>query len=182
MAEKVKESFVKSFWNESTGYLNDCILCDGTVDTSLRPNQIYAAALGFSPLTKEQKTSVVGVVQRELLTPYGLRTLSPGDSRYIGRYEGGGFERDSAYHQGTVWPYLLGAFIEAYLRANNFSKDSKTKAMNYLEPLLKHMTEDACIGSISEIFDGDPPQQPRGCFAQAWSVAEVLRAYKMVIE
>ncbi len=180
MAEKVKESFVKSFWNESTGYLNDCILCDGTVDTSLRPNQIYAAALGFSPLTKEQKTSVVGVVQRELLTPYGLRTLSPGDSRYIGRYEGGGFERDSAYHQGTVWPYLLGAFIEAYLRANDFSRNSKTKAMNYLEPLLKHMTEDACIGSISEIFDGDLPQQPRGCFAQAWSVAEVLRAYKMI--
>lgn len=180
MADKVEESFVKLFWNENTGYLNDCILSDGTVDTSLRPNQIYAAALGFSPLTNGQKTSVVTVVQRELLTPFGLRTLSPSDSRYIGRYEGGGRERDRAYHQGTVWPFLLGAFIEAYLRTNDFSKDSKVNAMNYLKPLLKHMAEDACIGSISEIFDGDQPQQPRGCFAQAWSVAEVLRAYKMI--
>ena len=168
------------FWNEEKGYLNDCILPDGTIDTSLRPNQIYAVALADSPLSQGQKRCVVGTVERALRTPYGLRTLSPDDSRYIGRYEGDQMSRDRAYHQGTVWPHLIGPFIEAYLRTNDFSKESKRKAMRYLRPLLLHINESGCIGSISEIFDGDQPQEPKGCFAQAWALAEVLRAYTLI--
>ncbi len=182
LAGNVKESFVRLFWNEGLGYLNDCILPDGTVDSSLRPNQVWAVSLPFSPLDDGQKKCIVGVIERELLTAYGLRTLSSADRRFIGRYEGNGFQRNAAYHQGTVWPFLMGGFIEAYLKTNNFTKESKRKALRYLRPLLEHLNHDGCIGSISEIFDGDMPQRPRGCFAQAWSVAEVLRAYKMINE
>jgi len=180
LAQKVKQSFVRVFWNEEKGYLNDCIGPDGTVDDSLRPNQIYAVSLPFSPLADRQQKRVVEVVKNELLTPFGLRSLNKGDERFVGRYEGDQRQRDSAYHNGTAWPYLIGPFIEAYLRVNSFSKPSRRKAMRYLRPLLKHLTCDGCIQSISEIFDGDQPQRPRGCFAQAWSVAEVLRAYLLI--
>ena len=180
MAEKVMESFMKVFWNEEKGYLNDCVLPDGRVDSSCRPNQIYAVSLGWSPLTTGQQRKVVDVVQRELLTPFGLRTLNRSSANYIGRYEGGQMERDRAYHQGTVWPFLIGGFVEAYLRINDFSLESKKQARNFLEPLLNHFTETGCVGSISEIFDGDEPQRPRGCIAQAWSVGEVLRAYMLI--
>jgi predicted glycogen debranching enzyme len=179
-SQRVKQSFLEVFWNEQKGCLNDCVLPDGTADDSLRPNQIYAVSLPFSPLDDRQQKSVVDVVQAELLTPFGLRTLSRNDARFIGQYEGDQRQRDAAYHNGTAWPYLVGPFIEAYLRVNNYSKQSKRKAMRYLRPLLKHLAEDGCIGSISEIFDGDQPQRPRGCFAQAWSVAEVLRAYLLI--
>ena len=146
----------------------------------MRPNQIYAVSLPFSPLNRPQQESVVDVVQDKLLTPFGLRTLDKDDSRFVGQYTGGSQHRDAAYHNGTCWPYLIGPFIEAYLRVNDSSKQSKRKAMRYLRPLLKHLTSDGCIGNISEIFDGDEPQKPRGCFAQAWSVAEVLRAYQLI--
>jgi len=180
MTDKVEESFRRVFWNETTGYLNDCIFTDGTIDASLRPNQIFAVSLPFSPLTVEQQKSVVEIVQKELLTDYGLRTLNPSDSRYRGHYTGSFEQRDGAYHQGTVWPYLIGAFVESYLKVNNFSKTSKAKAAEFIAPLLGHLTADGCLGQISEIFDGDPPHTPRGCFAQAWSVAELLRAYLMI--
>ena len=180
LAEKVKQGFAQLFWNEEKGYLNDCVLPDGTVDDSLRPNQIYAVSLPFSPLQACRQKRVVEVVQTELLTPFGLRTLGKDDKRFAGQYTGGWRQRDAAYHNGTVWPYLIGPFIEAYLKVNNFSKQSKRKAMRYLRPLLRHIKKDGCIGSISEIFDADQPQRPRGCFAQAWSVAEVLRAYQMI--
>ena len=180
LAQKVKQSFVKVFWNDEKGYLNDCVGPDGAVDDSLRPNQIYAVSLRFSPLETWQQKSVVDMVQSRLLTPFGLRTLDKHDKRFIGQYNGDQRQRDAAYHNGTVWPYLTGAFIEAYLKVNNFSRQSKRKAMRYLRPLLKHLTKSGCIGSISEIFDGDEPQRPKGCFAQAWSVAEVLRAYQMI--
>ena len=182
LARKVKQSFARLFWNEEKGYLNDCIRPDGTVDDSLRPNQIYAVSLPFSPLTDRQQKSVVDIVQTELLTPFGLRTLNKDDERFVGQYEGDQRQRDAAYHNGTAWPYLIGPFIEAYLRVNNSSKQSKRKAMRYLRPLLRHLTSDGCIGSISEIFDGDEPQRPKGCFAQAWSVAEVLRAYFLITQ
>ncbi len=117
------------------------------------------------------------MVQKELLTPYGLRTLNQSSPNYKGRYTGPQKQRDQAYHQGTVWPYLLGAFIESYLKVNQFSPESRKFAADLLAPLLRHLSEDGCIGSISEIFDGDAPHLPKGCFAQAWSVAEVLRAY-----
>ncbi|MHC5060218.1 MAG: amylo-alpha-1,6-glucosidase [Planctomycetota bacterium] len=180
LAEEVRRSFVEVFWNETNGYLNDCVLPDGTVDKSLRPNQIYAVSLRFSPLEHHQQLGIVNVVQKQLLTPFGLRTLDKGDLRFVGQYTGGQRQRDAAYHNGTSWPYLIGPFIEAYLRVNSFSKQSRRKAMRYLRPLLKHLTDDGCFGSISEIFDGDQPQRPKGCFAQAWSVAEVLRAYKLI--
>ena len=179
-AGQVRESFVRLFWRQETGCLNDCILPNGTVDSRIRPNQIFAVSLTYSPLTPVQQRSVVNVVRQHLLTEYGLRTLSPKDRGYIGRYEGNGFERDRAYHQGTVWPYLMGPFIEAYLRVNNFDAESRKQCKKMLGPLLEHLTQAGCIGSISEVFDGDAPQEAKGCFAQAWSVAEVLRAWMLI--
>jgi predicted glycogen debranching enzyme len=179
-AQEVRKNFARLFWNEKANCLYDCILPDGIEDASIRPNQIFAVSLLYSPLDRNQQTSIVKTVQDHLLTPYGLRTLSPVEGRYIPRYEGGLFERDAAYHQGTVWPYLMGPFVEAYLRVHDFSAEAKSQCGQFLEPLLTHLTEDGCVGSISEIFDGDPPQKPKGCFAQAWSVAEVLRAWMLV--
>ncbi len=180
LADEVGDSFRRLFWNEEYQFLNDCILPDGSADASLRPNQIFAVSLANSPLWREQQKSVVEAVQRDLLTPFGLRTLSPKDSRYKGEYTGPQSQRDQAYHQGTVWPYLVGPFVEAYLRINDFSDESKAKAREFVAPLLTHLHQDGCIASISEIFDGDEPQNPKGCFAQAWSVAELLRAYLLI--
>jgi len=180
MAEKVKDSFCKLFWNEKTCYLNDSVLQEGRVDSSLRPNQIFAVSLGFSPLSPKRQKSVVDVVRKHLLTPYGLRTLNVENSRYKGTYTGPQQQRDEAYHQGTVWPYLIGPFVEAYLKVNEFSRKSKRNAAEFIEPLMKHLTENGCIGSISEIFDGDAPHKPRGCIAQAWSVGELIRAYELI--
>ncbi len=179
MADKVEAGFTK-FWNDETGCLNDCILPDGSVDASLRPNQIFAVSLQFSPLSPDQQKKVVDVVRQNLLTPYGLRTLNPQDSRYKGRYIGPQRERDEAYHQGTAWPYLIGPFVSAWLKVNDFSRESKNQAAEFIEPLLSHLTEDACLGQVSEVFDGDPPQEPGGCVAQAWSVAELIRAYQLI--
>ena len=180
MAEQVGESFRSLFWNEQSRCLNDCIGPDGSVDSSLRPNQIFAVSLPFSALTCDQQRCVVAAVSAELLTPMGLRTLSPQDKRYKAAYAGPPRQRDEAYHQGTVWAFLMGPFIEAYLKVNEFSKESKKTAAEFIAPLLEHLTEDACLGSISEIFDGDAPHRPRGCIAQAWSVAELLRAHRLI--
>ncbi len=179
LADKVRDSFCRLFWNAERGYLNDCILPDGCVDSTIRPNQIFAVSLPFSPLTASQQKAVVDTVQEHLLTPYGLRTLTPADSRYQGRYAGPQAQRDKAYHQGTVWPYLIGPFVEAYLKINNFSPESRKQAWQFIEPLTRHLFEDGCLGQVSEIFDGDPPHTPRGCIAQAWSVAALIRAYKL---
>ncbi len=180
LADRVEAAFCKLFCNESTGYLNDCILPDGTVDTAIRPNQIFAVSLPFSPLTFDWQKSVTDAVQQHLLTPFGLRTLAPDHHSYKGQYEGPQAERDAAYHQGTAWPYLMGHFIESYLKVNNFSKESKANAAGFIEPLMNHLTEDGCMGTISEIFDGSEPYKPKGCFAQAWSVAELIRAFHLI--
>ncbi|MCK4753552.1 MAG: glycogen debranching enzyme family protein [Planctomycetes bacterium] len=180
VADRVKNSFCKSFWNETTGYLNDCVLPDGSADMTLRPNQIWAVSLPFSPLSANQQKAVVDVIQKNLLTPYGLRTLDTSHSHYKGTYTGPQQQRDEAYHQGTVWSHLIGPFIEAYLKVNDFSKKSKKDAAEFIEPLIQHLTENSCLGSVSEIFDGDSPHAPRGCIAQAWSIAELLRAYKLI--
>ena len=180
MADKVAASFSELFWNESKHYLNDCILPDGSADDALRPNQIFAVSLSFSALSPEQQKSVVNAVHASLLTPYGLRTLSPDDKRYKGQYSGPQRQRDEAYHQGTVWAYLIGPFVESFLKVNDFDKKSKKQAAEFIEPLLRHLVEDGCLGQISEIFDGDSPHKPRGCFAQAWSVAELIRAYQLI--
>jgi predicted glycogen debranching enzyme len=180
MAAKVQAAFCELFWNEHKSYLNDCIFPDGSADESLRPNQIFAVSLDFSPLSARQQAAVVAAVQSKLLTPYGLRTLSPDAAGYRGQYSGPPRQRDEAYHQGTVWPYLIGPFVEAYLKVNEFSPESRKQAAEFIQPLLRHLTEDGCIGSISEIFDGDPPHQPKGCIAQAWSVAELIRTYQLI--
>ena len=180
MSENVRAGFCKLFFNESKGCLNDCIWPDGSVDDSLRPNQIFAVSLAFSPLSAKQQKSVVNAVQNHLLTPYGLRTLNVQDRRYKGTYTGPQCQRDEAYHQGTVWAFLIGPFVESYLKVNGFSRRSKKKAAEFIQPLLKHLTEDGCLGSVSEIFDGDAPHKPKGCFAQAWSVAELIRAYQLI--
>jgi predicted glycogen debranching enzyme len=180
MAQQAADSFGKLFWNEHIGYLNDCILPDGSADTTLRPNQIFAVSLPFSPLSMSQQRAVVRIVHRRLLTPYGLRTLDPGDPRYVGTYTGPQQQRDKAYHQGTVWPYLMGAFVEAYLKVNNFTSESRKEAARLIESLIRHIAEDGCIGQLCEIFDGSPPHKDRGCFAQAWSIAELTRAYLLI--
>lgn len=181
IAEQAGVSFCKLFWNKSLGYLNDCILPDGSPDLSLRPNQIFAVSLPFPPpLSPDEQKSIVNMVQKELLTPYGLRTLNTSNKNYRGKYIGSPKERDEAYHQGTVWPYLIGPFVEAYLKVNHFRRESKKKADEFIQPLLQHLTEDCCLGQVCEIFDGDSPHKPRGCIAQAWSVAELIRAYQLI--
>jgi predicted glycogen debranching enzyme len=177
LADQVRRSFNDLFWNESKGYLNDCILPGGKADTSLRPNQIFAISLPFTPLNIEQANKVVHIVEQELLTPFGLRSLAPSDPRYKKRYVGSMGQRDAAYHQGTVWAWLIGPFVEAYLKVHGSDPAARRRCRSLLAPLIQHLTENGCLGTISEIFDGDPPHRPRGAFAQAWSVAEVLRAW-----
>jgi predicted glycogen debranching enzyme len=162
------------FWNAQRDCLYDVIDVNGGTgcDASLRPNQLFAVSLPFSPLRPEQMRAVVDACAGELLTSYGLRTLSVRDPAYAGRYEGNPWQRDGAYHQGTVWGWLLGPFVLAHYRVYG----DAVLAQSFLAPLAQHL-HDACIGSISEIFDGDAPHAARGCFSQAWSVAEVLRAW-----
>ena len=180
VAGRLGKAFRRAFWNESMRCLYDCIFPDGTPDRSIRPNQIYAVSLPYSALTDEQQEHVVDICREKLLTPCGLRTLDADDPRYHDKYEGPRGQRDEAYHQGTVWPHLIGPFIEAYLKVHRFSRAAREEAEEFIRPLLDHLTDDACIGSISEIFDGEPPHYPRGCIAQAWAVAEVLRAYLLI--
>jgi predicted glycogen debranching enzyme len=182
LAETAEQNFVRLFWNFENNCLNDCILTDGRVDAAIRPNQIFAVSLPFSPLDEKYQFAVVNVVKDELLTPYGLRSLSPRDSRYRGRYIGDQFQRDSVYHQGTVWAFLLGPFIEAYLKVHSYSEEAKAEAGEMMQPLLRHIDEDGCLGSINEIFDGDWPHRPSGCVAQAWSVAALIRCYKLLAD
>jgi predicted glycogen debranching enzyme len=160
------------FWNEATGYCFDVIDGPGGPDASLRPNQILAVALPESPLTPDQQRAVVDVCARHLLTPFGLRGLAPGHPDYRGHYQGGPRERDAAYHQGTVWGWLLGPFVTAHLRVYEDAK----RALSFLESFKQHLKIHG-LGTASEIFDGDPPFTPQGCIAQAWSVAEILRAW-----
>ncbi len=176
MAERAKKSFAEKFWNAEKGCLFD-VVADGFRDGSLRPNQVVAVALDFSMLDNALNESIVDVVQRELLTPRGLRTLARSDSRYVGVYFGARGRRDLAYHDGTVWPWLLGPFTTAYLKAKGYMAFRREYAFkNILSPLLTRQVE-AGLGFVSEIFDGEPPHTARGCVAQAWSVAEPLRAY-----
>ncbi|WP_069649897.1 amylo-alpha-1,6-glucosidase [Caloranaerobacter ferrireducens] len=179
LAEKTKKSFGEKFWNDKGKYLYDVIQNGKPVDM-LRPNQILAVSLPFSILNREKEKLIVEKVYEELYTPYGLRSLSRRHKEYIGKYGGDVLKRDGAYHQGTVWAWLIGPFVEAYVKVNNNSKESKLNAKYMLEEFYYHM-KDACIGSISEIFDGDEPHYPKGCPAQAWSVGEVLRTYVEVV-
>ena len=173
MATVASWSFNRLFWNEKTGCLYD-VTNGAPPDPSIRPNQIFAVSLTHSMLSDERARSVVEKVKEHLLTPYGLRSLAPSDPQYRGRYTGGPAERDGAYHQGTVWPWLMGPFITAYVKINEGSEAARRQASEWLAPLRDHLA-DGGLGHISEILDGDAPQRPAGCMAQAWSVAEVLR-------
>ena len=171
MADLTKLSFNALFWNEADECLYD-VINDGERDASIRPNQIFAVSLKHSMIDAERAKKIVDKVAAELLTPVGLRSLSPNDSRYVPVYIGSPFERDSAYHQGTVWGWLIGPFVDSYRRVY---PDRTDRVDEILDGFRKHLTE-AGVGQISEIFDAEPPHAPRGCPAQAWSVAEVLRA------
>lgn len=174
LADQAKRSFGRQFWNPERHCLYDVVNGEER-DASLRPNQILAVSLPYSVLGRERAREVVETVRQHLLTPYGLRTLSPGDLRYTGVYQGDIWTRDGSYHQGTVWPWLMGPFLTAYIKVNGGSARSRQQAKEWLQPFQQHLS-DAGLGSISEILDGDPPHHPRGCIAQAWSVAELLRA------
>lgn len=171
LAESNYQGFQR-FWNESLGYCFDVLDSPQGNDASLRPNQIFAVSLPESPLTDIQQRKVVEICGRVLLTSHGLRSLSPYEPDYRGYYGGNQFSRDGAYHQGTVWGWLLGAYVLAHLRVFN----NPAQARQFLAPMRHHLRT-AGLGSISEIFNGDPPFSPKGCIAQAWSVAEVLRAW-----
>ncbi len=168
LAERARASFHEQFWNEAEGCLFD-VVNGADRDGAIRPNQLFALSLHHPILAPERRASVLDVVTRELLTPFGLRTLSPRDSRYQGQYSGSQASRDGAYHQGTVWPWLLGPYIDALGAAGR-----KVDRGEMLAPFRAHLLA-AGIGQISEIFDGDAPHAPRGCIAQAWSVGEILR-------
>jgi predicted glycogen debranching enzyme len=173
LAERVADSFRKTFWISPYRGLADVVNETGR-DDACRPNQIFAVSLPHSPLTPDQQHAVVELVRRELLTPYGLRTLSASHPKFQSRYAGTQFERDKAYHNGTIWPWLIGAFLEAHLRVNNRSRQSLEQARRWLDPLVQSL-EDGCIGSIAEVYEAQPPHRPVGACAQAWSVAETLR-------
>ncbi len=178
MADLARRSFLERFWNESAGCLYDVIDGDRSdgdrSDASIRPNQLLAISLPHRMPDPEQARRILAVVERELLTPFGLRTLAPEDTAYRGRYEGDQAKRDGAYHQGTVWPWLMGPFIGAYLEAHEHSPEACEQARRWLEPLRQYRAS-AGLGQLPEVFDGDAPHRPGGCIAQAWSIAELLR-------
>ena len=162
------------YWNEEAGYLYDLLdTPEGGPSNLLRPNQLFAVSLPHSPLAPERQEAVVRVCARHLVTSFGLRSLASQEKAYIGHYGGDQKQRDGAYHQGTVWSWLIGPFVFAHLRVYG----DRQQARSYLQPLMQHLVAHG-VGSISEIFDGDPPFMPRGCPAQAWGVAELIRAWQ----
>ncbi len=178
LRSKVREHFTRCFWYEEGGYLYDVVDVEGVAgqnDASVRPNQLYAASLTPSLLTEEQMRSMLQKVTDTLLTPMGLRSLSPDDPSYCTHYNGNQQHRDGAYHQGTVWPLLIGPYVDVHL---SIYKD-RAAIRAVLLPLVQHLW-DACLGTISEIAEPEPPFTPVGCYAQAWSVAEVLRCWQLV--
>jgi len=176
LPEKIKNSFRSHFWDEKHQYLADYVNGDDK-DWSVRPNQVIATSLFYSPLDDSMKKSVLAIVEKELLTPRGLRTLSPKNPMYEGEYKGDQEERDKAYHQGTVWPWLLGHFVEGYLLLH------KKSGIGFIRKIVmgfEQVMNEHGVGSISEIYNGDPPHEPRGAISQAWSVAEILRSLDLL--
>jgi len=176
LALRVKESFVNCFWNEDEGYLFDCV-SEQSKETAIRPYQILAISLPFELLEKEQERAVLEVVERELLTMVGLRSLSNNDDTYMGHYVGDWYSRDAAYHQGCVMPFFMGFYIDAYMKLNRDVATCHDACKILLKALLHHVSHDGGIGFISEIFDGKFPHLPRGAVSHATSVAEVVRVY-----
>jgi predicted glycogen debranching enzyme len=177
---RVGRTFLERFWISEERYLAD-VWRDGAQDRSVRPNMVIAAALEWSPLTRGRRTDVVRRAEAELLTARGLRTLRPGDPAYHGRYQGNRNERDAAYHQGTVWPWLIGFYCEAHLRALAMTRKNVQQLRELLDGFAQHLEEHGLL-HVSEVFDGDPPHRAGGACAQAWSSAELLRAYRLLDE
>jgi predicted glycogen debranching enzyme len=180
-----RAAFAARFWNEARGCLFDVVDVDhrpGTADATLRPNQVLAVGgLPLAVLEGKRARRVVDAVERDLYTPVGLRSLAPGEPGYAGRYEGDGPSRDGRYHQGTAWPWLLGPFVEAWVRTHGDDTAARDAArQRFLAPLLAHLDQ-AGLGHVSEIVDGDPPHTPRGCPFQAWSLGELLRLDRSVL-
>lgn len=174
-----KKTFLERFWLEDERYLAD-VWREDELDTSVRPNMVLAAALEYSPLTKDKRAGVVTRAKAELVTPVGLRTLAPADPDYLGVYGGDTESRDHAYHQGTVWPWLMGFFIEAHLRAFGTKRVQRDELREtYLDSFAIELGRHG-LGQISEVYDGDPPHEPGGTIAQAWSVSELLRAHVLL--
>jgi predicted glycogen debranching enzyme len=169
------ESFRARFWYQTGGYLFDVVDGQTGDDASLRPNQIYALTLDDQLVSAPHARQILQLIKERLLTPVGLRTLAPEDIRFRSCYRGTVTERDAAYHQGTVWPFLLGAFVTAWVKTYGARASVRSEARGFLDGLLFHLDE-VCLGQVSEIFDGQKPHDARGCCAQAWSVAEPLRA------
>jgi predicted glycogen debranching enzyme len=177
MAQKTIKSFNAKFWNPTLDCLYD-VIGSGAADGSLRPNQIFAVSLDFTMLDEERSNKVVELVNHELATPFGLRTLAFSDPKFVGKCYGNERNRDTAYHNGTIWPWLLGPYVTAYLKVNNYSNEARIYALNnWIMPLFNVGIHQGGLGTINEIYDCDPPNAPRGCISQAWSVAEPLRAY-----
>ena len=174
-ADGVEGLFEATYRNEETGCLYDLVGHEGN-DGAIRPNQVLAISVSGNLVSEARRKQALAVVEHALLTPRGLRSLSPSHPEYRGTYGGDQHSRDSAYHQGTVWGWLIGPFITAYVSAQRESDSAREAAAGILEPFQAHLHE-AGLGQISEIFDGEAPHHARGCFAQAWSVAEVLRSY-----
>jgi len=172
-AEKAKKSFNEKFWYEEGNYLYDVIDENGKPDATLRPNQLFAIGLPFTLIEGDKARFILKIVKEKLYTPVGLKSLPSGGERYAHVYGGDAFKRDSSYHQGTVWSWLLGTYIDALIKVEG----EKSKAKKIVEDFAYHLNE-GCIGSVSEIFDADTPHYPRGCVAQAWGVAEILRVIK----
>ena len=178
LKEKVKTSFVDKFWMDDKKCLKD--LVSGTkADTQIRCNQIWAVSLPFTMLDDHKEHQVVETVFEKLYTPYGLRTLEQEDPEFHGSYQGKMEDRDMAYHQGTVWTFPLGAYYLAYLKVNQYSPEAKEIVREQLEVMEAAMRE-GCIGQLPEIYDGENPTRSKGCFAQAWSVGEILRVYEVL--
>lgn len=181
LAAGVASNFEKLFWNPESNCLFDLVYCDDAgnqvKDPAIRPNQIFSVSLPYTMLSPEKEKAIVDIVEKDLLTPFGLRTLSIDHPLYKGQYRGDAMNRDTAYHNGTVWPWLLGAYVKAYRKVHNYSESSLENMRVLLEGFDTHLETAAGIGNISEVFDGDYPHAPGGCIAQAWSVAEILRAY-----
>lgn len=173
-SQQIKKSFNEKFWNTKGEYLFDVISNDYS-DPSVRPNQLFALSLPFPLITKKRGEQILKIVKKELLTPFGLRSLSPHDPNYKGIYKGDQYNRDGAYHQGTVWSWLIGAYVDAIYFV--YGSKAKSEIQKIISDMLPHISK-VCIGSISEIFDGDEPHGAKGAVAQAWSVAEFLRIYK----
>jgi glycogen debranching enzyme len=172
LADLARSGFTRLFWNESAGCLCDVASGDSR-DDSIRPNQVLAVSLFHSMLPGEQAKSVGAVVERDLLMPYGLRSLASSDGQYRGRYEGNPYTRDSGYHQGTVWPWLMGPFLTAYLKVHGRSAEARREAEQWLTEM-RRFIQDKAVGRIPEVFDGEAPHRAGGCLAQAGSLAELF--------